>query len=132
MNVKTTFLKLAQQLGSGILYGRSVLESQCLDFCIQSWWALVVAKVTGLCAGEGGGEERDQAAPFAAASFPGFLPHRRYFAEEICLEPSVAAVQNCCSARMRRKRDRCGSKTAVSKWSEGHAGNTWPLFPVRL
>lgn len=82
--------------------------------------------------GESGGEEHGKAAPFAAASFPSFLPHRRYYTEETWLEPSVAALQNCCSARMRRKRDGRGSKTATSKGSEGHAGSTWPLFPARI
>lgn len=128
MTIKNTFLKLAQKLGSGILYGSPVLESRCWVSCIQSWWTLVM----GLGAGESGGEEHGKAAPFAAASFPGFLRHRKYFTEEICLEPSVAAVQNCCSARMRRKRAGCGSKTVMSKWSEDHAGNTWLLFPARI
>lgn len=95
MSIKTTFLKLAQKLGSSVLYGRPVLESKCWVFCVQSWQALVAAKVIGLGTGESGGEEHGKAAPFTAASFPGFLPHRRYFAEEIWLEPSVAAVQNC-------------------------------------
>lgn len=44
----------------------------------------------------------------------------------------MAAVHNCCSARMRRKRDGCGNKTATSVWSEGRAGNTWSLFPARI
>lgn len=132
MNIKNTFLKLAQKLGSGILYGRPVLQSKCWVPCIQSWQALVVANVMGSGAGGSGGEERGKAAPFAAASFPGFVPHRRYFAEEIWLEPTVAAVQNGCNARMRRKRDGCGRKTTTSKWSEGRAGNTWPLFPARI
>lgn len=124
MNIENTFLKLAQSPGSGILYRRPVLECQCWVFCLQSWWALVVAKAMGLGADEGGGEEHDKAALFAAASFPSFLPHRRYFAEEICLELSMTAVQNCCSARMRRKRAGCRNKATLSKWSEIHSGNT--------
>ena len=74
MNIKNTFLKLAQKLGSGILYGRPVLESKCWVFCIQSWRALVAAKVMGSGAGESSGEEHGKAAPFAAVSFSGFLP----------------------------------------------------------
>lgn len=128
MNIKNTFLQLAQKLGSGILYGRPVLELKWWVFCIQCWWTFVM----GLGAGESDGEERGKAALFAAASFLGFLPHRKYFTEEICLEPLVAAVQNCCSARMRRKRAGCGSKTVMSKWSEDCAGSTWLLFPVRI
>lgn len=85
MNIKNTFLKLAQSLGSGILYRRPVLEPHCWVFCLQSWWTFVVAKVTGLSTDECGGEEHDKAAPFAAASFPSFLAHRKYCAEEICL-----------------------------------------------
>lgn len=44
----------------------------------------------------------------------------------------MAAVQNCFSARMRRKRDGCGNKTEMSRRSEGPAGNTWCLFPARI
>lgn len=75
MNIKNTFLKLARKLGSGILYGRPVLESKCCFFCIQNWFALVAVKVMGWGAGESGREEHGKAAPSTAASFPGFLPH---------------------------------------------------------
>lgn len=72
-----------------------------------------MAKVMSSGAGKRSGEEDGEVIP--AALFPRFLPHRRYFAEEIWLEPSVAAVQSRYSAKMRRKRDGCGSKSATKK-----------------
>lgn len=89
-----------------------------------------MAKVMSSGAGKRSGEEDGEVIP--AALFPRFLPHRRYFAEEIWLESSVAAVQSCYSARMRRKRDGCGSKTATKKWTEGYAVYTWALVPARV
>lgn len=84
-----------------------------------------------LGAGEGIGEEHARLVHllllFSLASYPVEGVSLR----EICLEPSMAAIQHCCSARKERKRGGYGSKTETDKWSEGHTGNTWSIFMAR-
>lgn len=128
MNIKNTFLKLVQKLGSSILYGRPVLVSKHCSLHPE-------LGSFGFGWGDGLGcseEECGEAVPTAAVSSHRLLPHRIYFAEEIWLEALVTAFQSFCCTRVRRKRDGCGSKYAESKWTGGYAGNTWPLFLARI